>query len=455
MRHKLISGPTGSMSERAPRRGVATSLEKTQEGLEEHRASRPWRLVVSIATLALGLTVMAEVSHAQIMVGPQTGRNPGNTADLLCNQGCAGPRRQFKSEAGFNGPAGPIFLTARYASTLDVDVSGIGNTESESANSSYFVSFTVQANSPDQKWSLKISSYRQGFYTIKDDAGGYADVMITTPITAAITIGGTPTTLTDLQFPGGSITNQGASGTSPNTPIESLSDQSGEACIQGMGTQSVRLDFSWSSNVISHGGLVTGGDEAALRLGLASDLNNFEAGDYSEGEATRLSNGHFVTVQVCPEAYAVIDAKAICSPSSGQPCTLSAGGHVVGCPCDNYSVMVEFFNTASGASVGTAVVNVTNGSQTWSASVVQTGGGPCNPPYAAVASLVDNPGLLSEVHVFGETHNAQGSPMAYAVMSGPVACMDLNVPTMGEWGLIAMGVIFLGAGSMVIHRRMF
>lgn len=136
-------------------------------------------------------------------------------------------------------------------------------------------------------------------------------------------LGGVPNALLGLPDVN-QISVPGNSSASANAPF----NQSNSLVISGFGTQTFQLDFAWSTLVWSNpndingtttnstnGPFLFGGDEAAVRLGLAGSAASVSGGitadDYpGAGSRNQANDGHFVnlglTVTVVPEPTTAI-----------------------------------------------------------------------------------------------------------------------------------------------------
>lgn len=405
-----------------------------------------------VATGVPGLFLLAAFlghvpAHASTISNFDASLNAGNTG----NYAITGPRREFESilqdTPGANGGC------ALYQCVLAVDVAAGGNTESEGANARYQVSFTITAV-PAEAWTVRVNSRWKGALTIVNDSGNDAVAAIVSPgITATCNIGGT---LTPLQFASDSESNPGT----PSTSRDKEFTQQGEALINGTGPASVVINFSWDMNVISHGS-ISGGDEAAVRLGThTTGTNRISAGDYpgpgGRTEGTLPDNngdGHFVCVDLCRQPACVIQKATLCHDnlSLDPPCTFTTTGVTEGCVQNNYTVVLTYVDKNGGFVTNDFIV-VTNGALAWSSSIhdpLDCAGA----PYDVHCFIVDTPGRPEIYPDTGPAPNIDGNPEA-VVRVGTSSCFNpepaMKTPGLGPWGraLLILFVAALGVGLL-------
>lgn len=392
------------------------------------------------AVLALIVLSPVGARAASIVLAEAHNNSPGDYSQT-------GPRREFRSSAVTYDETLAGFC-ARYASVLAVDVAALGNTEAEAVTASYSLTFSVSADVGEQ-WILKVKSHRKGAYTIIDDNGRHGTAQLTTSISATSSTGHS---MAVHQFGGGSETNSSNPGSNKIVPIDQGAPA--ESIIPGTGPLAITLTFSWGMNVISDpDGFPSGGDEAALRLGLSTiGINRITAGDYAAlGDRVQDDDGHFVCVELCPAAKVNVTTAGFCAPLAGNPCTFTACGTVEGCVQNNYSVLLTYVDNV-GTFITNAVISVTNGNTSWCGSV--TVPGPCDGyPYQVYPLLIDSPGIRDEIGALEllAMSKLKSEPTTLAQLA-PCGDIATSNSTTG-WGRIGLGALILAVAGAGILRR--
>jgi cysteine-rich repeat protein len=259
-----------------------------------------------------------------------------SSSDFLQSGSIASERRHVISTSNISSST----FTVRYAAVTGTD------TETTAAvtqilNADYTINFSVTAPG---SYDLDVTTSVSGALTVVDDGGGasHADITgITGSQTGGTLLGGGSLSFGDLGF----LESYGGTANSP------ISDN-GFATITGNSSgvpKSHTLRFVWSQSCASDNG-AGGGDECAVRLGLAIQYGGQTAGNYP-GIGSRNINidGHFVTVsmisycgdglvqgskgEACDQGAANGTASSCCTSncqfkSAGTTCRASTG------PCD-------------------------------------------------------------------------------------------------------------------------
>jgi hypothetical protein len=224
-------------------------------------------LVASVATPATAATI----SNISIT------KNGGNTADFFDNDGCIASAAQ--STVSTSAVTSDSF-TARYAGVVSADRGGCtgggsSGTITQSFTGDFTITFDVTATAGNI-WYLTLDVLRIGAQTLVSDGTGNASVAFGA--------------LTGSETGAGSVTSGSlslaalttlSSSSSQNDPF----NQAGAAVIQGVATgglETVTLNFTFtaSASSVDPPGGSNQGDEAALRFGMDSALDQFTADDY-------------------------------------------------------------------------------------------------------------------------------------------------------------------------------
>jgi hypothetical protein len=235
----------------------------------------------------------APAATAATIASVTIAKNPGNSADFFDDVGAVASAVQ--STATILSSSSTAF-DARYAAVVSADRGGSGpsgtTTQNFTGNFSITFQLTEAASTP---WSFTLDVLRIGAQTIVSDGSGTATVdlgALTGSLGGAGTLDSGSMSLAALT----TLSNASAQGTSPDSPFS----QSTNAVISGIGTgsaQNVILSFVFtaSSSSVDPAGAPPAGDEAALRMGLDSTLNQFSADDYpGVGLRDLVTDGIFV-----------------------------------------------------------------------------------------------------------------------------------------------------------------
>src|SRR5436190_6787888 len=249
------------------------------------RLAQERRAAIGIG-LALGLVAAAaSTANAQSLSVPSAAKNAGNTGDDFSDGLITSYQR--KTTVLVVSSSTSVFRV-RYQEIVEADVGVGGSDVTESQNSDYTISFTATAPGA---YRLNVSTSVKGAFTVVDDGdNGSVDMSA---------INGTQTGGT-LESGTLSIPDPGSVSTSGN--IDQGIDITRAAAITGTSNgvaQAHTLRFTWSASATSDAGFLTGGSEAALRLGLPSTLGNQTAGTYgsgSPGNRQQAPDGHWVAV---------------------------------------------------------------------------------------------------------------------------------------------------------------
>lgn len=265
------------------------------------------------ALLGAGLSLLAGNAAAISLTIDSLTPLAGNSANVLTET--SGRHVEYTTamstlDAGGSGVdlvGTTLDARTRYASVTSMDTGSLFLGGILNVGASYRVTFTV--NAPAWvAYDLTIDTSRFGALTLVSDSGingpATADISAVSGLLNGVGNGllGLPD-VAEASVPGNS-------GSSANTPFS----QTNQLVISGMGSQTIQLDFAWSTIVRSNpnniagtatnntnGAFIGGGDEAAVRLGLAGDptpgASGVTADDYpGVGPRTAANDGHFVNV---------------------------------------------------------------------------------------------------------------------------------------------------------------
>lgn len=188
-----------------------------------------------------------------------------------------------------------VSFSTRYASLLAADADTASTTQSRTQVSAYQVQFTVNAGA-SVKWVVTINTRRVGDMTVISDTSGNSG---TTASLGAVTGTVNGNANAALGLPLDSFT--GPNGNADGDKAFSQ-DLAGVLTLQGSGTQTFTLAFTWTDTVTS----APAADEVAIRMGLAGTLTGLTADDYPGNPSRTLTcnsgftncDGHFVDVNV-------------------------------------------------------------------------------------------------------------------------------------------------------------
>lgn len=310
--------------------------------------SSTWIRALLLATLVLALG--AGESAAQSISNLAITKNAGNTGDTLSDGVTQSYQR--KSTTAVQSSSATSFTT-RYAWVVGVDNGATAGDRTETLNTDYQVTFRVTAPGA---YRLNVNTVRRGALTRVDDGGGNASADIS-GVTGSFS-GGTLTSGTLNLADPGSLSN---GGNNANVPF----DQSGSAVITGVSNGSPvnhTLRFTWTSSCTSDStGFLNanGGDECAVRGGLAIDYGGETAGDYpGAGSRVQANDGHFVTVtlvNLCGNGTVDTSVGEQCDQgaangTSGSCCTSTCQFRAAGQICRAASGVCDVAETCTGSS---------------------------------------------------------------------------------------------------------
>jgi len=255
------------------------------------------------------------------------GTNVGNSANYLT--ATSGRHGEFRSSVSTLDPGGTdadivsnsVDGRVRYQSITSADTGSFNLGQVVVATSDYSVTFTVSAPL-NVYYDLAIDTSRMGAFTIVSDSGANggatADLSaLTGSVSGSLNNNPEPALgLADLA----QASVGGNSGTSVNTPFS----QSNQLLLTNLtGSNTYTLRFVWNSAVTTNpgsntsstntdnGAFIFGGDETAVRMGLAGSAPSISGGitadDYpGVGSRNAANDGHFVymkatVVQIIPE----------------------------------------------------------------------------------------------------------------------------------------------------------
>lgn len=271
----------------------------TDRGQRSSRATATRTASLLAALLLLGA---GAAGHAASILSVGTALGAGHDTDLLDN---TGPDRQERtgSLALVSSDAGS-FLT-RFAATLAADAEPGGSNQNLAFNVDYTISILIDA-AVGETWDLSIDHSRHGALTLVDDDAGRGQVAAQDVF---VTVTGATLTSGVLDLPAVGNLN-GASGGYLDI------SQTSNGLLSGIGPQTVTLQFSFLLRARSNT-QGAAGDEASVRLGLASVLDGFTAGDYPGiGARSAAADGHRVSAQL---------VGAVSAPEPGPFISVSLG----------------------------------------------------------------------------------------------------------------------------------
>ncbi len=255
--------------------------------------SAPARLVAPLSILTLTLLVLLPRASGALGIDNLQLQNDSDP-DFIQN-GDFG--EEGSSDLAIVSQQAAEFTTRLAAQAAADKETGSGGFAEATLAVDYTLSFDVDANA-GEFWRLLIDTDRLGALTSVDDTTNEGNDF-------ALASAGAVTGVI-----GGATLQTGGLGLSavnlPATTVDSnvVIDQSGSAVATGTGPASVTLSFDFDLLVQSFDTSILGapGNEGAVRLGLASALSGFSAGDYpGVGGRTAADDGHFVEVTLVPE----------------------------------------------------------------------------------------------------------------------------------------------------------
>jgi hypothetical protein len=276
------------------------------------RGFRPVIRGLSLSTILL----IASSALAIDITGVTISKNAGHSADV--NTNTTGRLVQFTTNLSVLDGGGSaldvvgstVDALTRYQSIMAVDTGSFNLGQVLATTTDYRVQFTV--NAPiNVTYDLTIDTNMLGAFTLQDDTA------LNGPASADISgvmgkINGGINSSLGLSDPTGPT---GAGNVNIGTVNQEI-NSSNSLTVSLMGTQLITLDFSWNSVARSNpadgsstttnatnGPFVFGGDEAAIRLGLAATSGSITGGmtadDYpGAGSRIAANDGHFVDISL-------------------------------------------------------------------------------------------------------------------------------------------------------------
>ena len=246
---------------------------------------------VFVAGLAMASTASAQSISLPVPGGnPNNFKNAGNSADNFSDGLITGFQRQTTIVVVNNTTS---FFRVRYQEIVLADTGVFGSDTTNTQASDYTLPFSVTAPGA---YRLNISTSINGAFTRVSDGSGNASVDMSA-VTGTFTGGSLTSGTLSLTDPG-NLANSGASSDVPfnRTNAAVITATSNGAPI----AHTLRFTWSGTCTTDATGFLnVNGGDECALRMGLASTISGQTAGTYpGPGGRTQANDGHFVTVQL-------------------------------------------------------------------------------------------------------------------------------------------------------------
>jgi hypothetical protein len=263
--------------------------------------------------LATALVAFAASPATALTIGALTiANNAGNTTNFSTDT--SGRHAEYNNTLSVLDSGGStadsvgnlVDAATRFASITSTDTGSFSLGQVIAATSSYKITFTITA-APTVFYDLKIDTSRVGALTIVSDSG------VNGPATADLGavsgllngVGNGSLGLADLA----PATVPGNSGAAANSPF----NQTSSLTVPLSGTNVITLDFSWATYVnsnpsanttttnASNGAFLFGGDEAAVRLGLAGGASGTSGGTTADdypgvGSRTQANDGHFVNI---------------------------------------------------------------------------------------------------------------------------------------------------------------
>jgi hypothetical protein len=250
------------------------------------------------ALLALSLALASGAGATTI-----SGLSVGNTSTNVFNN--AGPPARTVGQSSTSVLAsGAAGFDMRYAAVVGADAgNGASGTYTQNFTGTFTITFQV-TQTAGWNWTVNVDVLRNGAQTLFSDGTGNGRVTLNA-LTVTHSGAGVLGASLDLAAVG-TLNNAGVGGT---PDMNQGFSQSSSAAITGVGTgaaQSLTLTFSFTASAISvdPAGGSQQGDEAALRMGLTSGLDFFDADNYpGQGARTMANDGIFVSAAV-PEPAA-------------------------------------------------------------------------------------------------------------------------------------------------------
>jgi hypothetical protein len=285
----------------------------------------------SIACLAI-FGWLAPAALAIQLTVDSAAANVGNSANYL--NSTSGRHGEFRSQVTTLDPGGTdadvvsnaVDGRVRYASVTSADTGSFYLGQVIVAASDYSVTFTVSAPL-NVYYDIAVDTSRMGAFTLVSDSGSNGGATADLSALAGSVSG----SLNNNPEPALGLADlapssvPGNSGSSVNTPFS----QSNQLLLTNLtGTNTYTLRFVWSSAVTTNpgsntsstntdnGAYIFGGDETAVRMGLAGSGSSISGGisadDYpGVGSRTQADDGHFVSmkatiVAIVPEPSSLV-----------------------------------------------------------------------------------------------------------------------------------------------------
>jgi hypothetical protein len=243
-------------------------------------------LAAAASVLLLGL---ASPLHAASILSVNAAFGSGHDTYLF--EDAEPDRHQRDSSISVVSSDATSFLT-RFAAMLAVDSEAGGSNQNLSFDVDYVVTIAIDA-AVGETWQLEVDNWRYGALTLVDDLVGSGRAQARA-MDVLVTVGGATLTSGTLDL--------GATG-NLNGSTGGYADisQTTTGMLEGVGAQTVTLQFNFQlrAHTITQGGA---GDEASVRMGLASTISSFSAGQYAGiGFRSLGSDGQFVNARLVPE----------------------------------------------------------------------------------------------------------------------------------------------------------
>jgi hypothetical protein len=242
------------------------------------------------APILSGLTVSNGSSSALSNTGPPARRVAQSSTSTLAS-----------GAGGFD---------VRYAAVVGSDAgNGASGTYSQGITGSFTITFAV-TQVAGWTWTVNVDVLRAGAMTIVSDGNGHGNVTLN-----ALNVAHSGAGVLGSSLNLGAVGTLNNAGTPGTQDMDQAFSQSSTAAITGVGTggaQTVTLVFTFIASAVSvdPAGGSQAGDEAALRMGLTSVLDFFDADNYpGTGARTLANDGIFVSAAVPePAAEALLAA---------------------------------------------------------------------------------------------------------------------------------------------------
>ena len=281
-----------------------------------NRSLRVIRIAVAALTAVIGLG-HADMALA-LMSGATIDFNPSNSADNFQDGTFASFERKSAKTVTNDGTT----LNARYSFVNGTDT-GLNTDQSNSQTCDYRVQFNVSAPGG---YRLTVNTARRGALTRVDDfpgANATADISgVAASYTGTGTFAGGPLTLGDPAASSG--------GGNANTAFDASTAVATVTGVSNGAAIPQRFDFSWTTFCNSDSSFfLDGGDECAVRGGIAISYSGETAGDYpGAGPRTQTNDGHFLTV-----TFESLCGNSMIDASVGEQCDDGVANGTTGSCC--------------------------------------------------------------------------------------------------------------------------